>query len=241
MVDYTFDDDGRLASVTTGGATTTYGYEVAGNLTQTTLRAANGYVESRTYDRAGRLTEVQNAKGGNILSRFTYTLDEVGNPSGTKTRASRRAPVLVDESTEDRPPRDPVSTLSWELLPVSLIRRSAQSNGSMWSMDVVMLDVLAQDPLLVSTPQHQRPVQALGAHRTHPPFRAGVRVGCPDRGGDDPGSVDLEYRVERPGELGVAVANQEPGSDALPNELAAHVPGLLRHPGAVRVLRTAGS
>jgi len=90
-----------------------------------------------------------------------------GIPSGPKTRASRSDPVLVDESTEDRPPRDPVSTLFWELLPVSLIRRSTQSDGSVGSMGVVMLDVLAQDPLQVSSPQHQRPVGALGAHRTH--------------------------------------------------------------------------
>jgi hypothetical protein len=36
--------------------------------------------------------------------------------------------------------------------------------------------------------------------------------------------VGLEHRIERTGELGVAVADQEPGSDALPKELAAHVP-----------------
>jgi len=85
VVDYTFDEDGRLDSVTSGGASTTYGYDEAGNLTRTTLPAANGYVESRTYDRAGRLSEVQNAKGGNILSRFTYALDEVGNPTAVAT------------------------------------------------------------------------------------------------------------------------------------------------------------
>jgi RHS repeat-associated protein len=85
VVDYTFDDDGRLDSVSSGVTTTTYGYDEAGNLTRTTLPAANGYVESRTYDRAGRLTEVQNAKGGNILSRFTYALDEVGNPTAVAT------------------------------------------------------------------------------------------------------------------------------------------------------------
>lgn len=85
MVDYTFDDDGRLSTVTSGGATTTYGYDVAANLTSTTLPASNGYVESRTYDPAGRLTEVKNAKGQDILSQFTYTLDEVGNPTRVVT------------------------------------------------------------------------------------------------------------------------------------------------------------
>ena len=81
VVDPAYDDDGRLASVTSGGATTTYVYDAAGNLIRTTLPASNGYVETRTYDRAGRLTEVLNAAGSNVLSRFTYTLDPVGNPT----------------------------------------------------------------------------------------------------------------------------------------------------------------
>jgi len=85
VVDYTYDDDGRLESVASAGATTTYGYDEAGNLVRTTLPSANGYVESRTYDRAGRLTQVKNEKGGNALSRFTYTLDEVGNPTSVVT------------------------------------------------------------------------------------------------------------------------------------------------------------
>lgn len=81
VVDYTYDDDGRLETVTSGGVQTRYGYDEAGNLLRIILPSTNGYVESRTYDRAGRLTEVKNEKGGNVLSRFTYTLDEVGNPT----------------------------------------------------------------------------------------------------------------------------------------------------------------
>ena len=76
-----------------GGLTTAYGYDAAANLTTTTLPAANGYIEARTYDRSGRLTEVKNQKGAAILSRSTYTLDPVGNrlsiqtTSGTETYA----------------------------------------------------------------------------------------------------------------------------------------------------------
>jgi RHS repeat-associated protein len=81
----TYDDDGRFATAAGGGATTTYGYDPAGNLVSTTLPAANGYVESRTYDRSGRLTEVTNQKGVNVLSRATYTLDPVGNRLSTQT------------------------------------------------------------------------------------------------------------------------------------------------------------
>jgi RHS repeat-associated protein len=83
VVDYAYDDDGRLASLTSDGQTTTYGYDAAGNLIRTTLPAANGYEETRSYDRAGRLTEVQNAKGPAVLSRYAYTLDPVGNPTQT--------------------------------------------------------------------------------------------------------------------------------------------------------------
>jgi RHS repeat-associated protein len=85
VVDYTYDGDERLETVTTGTALTRYAYDEARNLIRTTLPSTNGYVESRAYDRAGRLTEVKNEKGANVLSRFTYTLDEVGNPTAVAT------------------------------------------------------------------------------------------------------------------------------------------------------------
>ena len=85
VTDYTYDDDGRLTSAVAGGATTMYGYNAAGQLTSTTLPAAHGYVESRTYDRAGRLTEVKNSKDTNVLSKATYSRDPVGNPTSVVT------------------------------------------------------------------------------------------------------------------------------------------------------------
>ena len=89
--DLTYDGGGRMATMVSGGLTTTYGYDAAANLTTTTLPATNGYIEVRTYDRSGRLTDVKNQKGAAILSRSTYTLDPVGNrlsiqtTSGTET------------------------------------------------------------------------------------------------------------------------------------------------------------
>ena len=80
VVTATYDNDERLATVASGGLTTTYGYDVTGNQTTTTLPSANGYVETRTYDRDGRLTAVTNKKGATTLSGFTATLDLVGNP-----------------------------------------------------------------------------------------------------------------------------------------------------------------
>lgn len=80
-----FDDDGRLSSVASGGSTTSFGYDAAGNLTTTTLPSGNGYVESRGFDRAGRLISVDNAKAGTSLSKFDWTLDAAGNPTKVQT------------------------------------------------------------------------------------------------------------------------------------------------------------
>jgi RHS repeat-associated protein len=80
-IDYVYDDDGLLSSLTTGGLTTSYDYDAAGNVTDTTLPSGNGYVDERTYDDAGRLTRVKSVKGASTLADFTYTLDAVGNPT----------------------------------------------------------------------------------------------------------------------------------------------------------------
>jgi RHS repeat-associated protein len=80
-IDYVYDGLSRLASVATGGQTTTYGYDVASNLTQTVLPTGNGHVETRAYDRAGRLTEVTSRRGTTTLAGFVATLDAVGNPT----------------------------------------------------------------------------------------------------------------------------------------------------------------
>ena len=81
VTDYTYDVDNRMATAVNASLTTTYGYDAAGNLTSTTLPAANGHVETRVYDRSGRVTEVKNQKGSTVLSRFVLTLDAVGNPT----------------------------------------------------------------------------------------------------------------------------------------------------------------
>lgn len=82
---FAFDDDGRLTSVASGGQTTTFGYDEAGSVTTVTLPSGNGHVATRTFDRAGRLTTVENAKAGTILSKFLWTLDAAGNPTRVQT------------------------------------------------------------------------------------------------------------------------------------------------------------
>jgi len=81
----TFDDDERLASVTSGGRTTSFDYDEAANTTKVTLPATNGYVATRTFDRAGRLTTLDNSAGTSTLSKFDRTLDPAGNPTKVKT------------------------------------------------------------------------------------------------------------------------------------------------------------
>lgn len=81
VVDATFDRDGNLATIAQGAQTTTFAYDEAGRLKATTLPTGNGHIESRSYDGAGRLTQVRNAKGATVLSQFTRTLDPVGNPT----------------------------------------------------------------------------------------------------------------------------------------------------------------
>jgi YD repeat-containing protein len=48
---------------------------------QVAYPASNGHVETRSYDRAGRLTSVKHLKGTSTLAKATYTLDAVGNPT----------------------------------------------------------------------------------------------------------------------------------------------------------------
>ena len=81
-----YNDDEELASLTIGSNTTNLTYDPAGRLSTTAYPSGNGYTETRTYDRAGRLGEVSNDAGSTVLSRFTRTLDAVGNPTLIATR-----------------------------------------------------------------------------------------------------------------------------------------------------------
>jgi RHS repeat-associated protein len=84
-----YDNDERLTSTASGGLTTSYGYDPASDLTTTTLPSGNGYVETRTYDRAGRLIGITNKKAATTLSGFSWTLDPAGNPtSNVRTGAT---------------------------------------------------------------------------------------------------------------------------------------------------------
>ncbi|MFF1309026.1 FG-GAP-like repeat-containing protein [Streptomyces sp. NPDC058307] len=78
---YGYDDDSRQTSQTGPAGAVTYAYDQAGNLTTTTLPAANGYTEKRSYDNAGRLTSVGSVKGTTTLANWQLTLDDTGQPT----------------------------------------------------------------------------------------------------------------------------------------------------------------
>ena len=82
----------------TAGDTTaawSFGYDVAGRRTSTTLPGPTGLVERRAYDDAGRLTSVGTervpegpdppAGTQDPVSAFQLTLDDVGNPTRVVT------------------------------------------------------------------------------------------------------------------------------------------------------------
>ena len=80
---YTYDGNGLMDTVTAAGAVTDYDYYPGGRLKLTKL--PNGYVETRDYKLNGRLDYVSNAKSGVVLSKASYTYDNVGNPTRVVT------------------------------------------------------------------------------------------------------------------------------------------------------------
>jgi hypothetical protein len=79
----------------------------------------------------------------------------------------------------------------------------------MGSFTVVVLRVGAKNPVQMSSAEHHDPVQALVSHGLDPAL--GERVGLRRANGreDDFRTFGLEHGIERAGEPGVTVANEE--------------------------------
>lgn len=84
----------------------------------------------------------------------------------------------------------------------------------MGPMPVIVPYVLLEHPTQVFGSNDEQLIQALTSDGPHPSFREGIRHGRANQGGHDPGAVGCEHRVERVGELGVAIADREPHSRA---------------------------
>ena len=83
----------------------------------------------------------------------------------------------------------------------------------------------------------QEVVQALSPDGPNPTFVDSVGVGRPNRRADDLGAGRAPDIVERSGELGVPVADQEPERGRTVIQLNQEIAGLLGHPQASRMGR----
>jgi hypothetical protein len=82
-------------------------------------------------------------------------------------------------------------------------------------MAVVMPDVAVEDAKEMPTPSDQEMVQAFLAQGTDPALGDGIGVRRLDRCADDLGADRVPEVIEGPGELAVAVADQEPDGGGL--------------------------
>lgn len=76
---FTYYDDNRLATVTMGGATFTYVYDLAGRLLTLTYPATSGLVATFGWDNKNRLTSLQYKVGVTNFQSFAYTYDDSDN------------------------------------------------------------------------------------------------------------------------------------------------------------------
>ncbi|HLL67937.1 MAG TPA: polymorphic toxin-type HINT domain-containing protein [Micromonosporaceae bacterium] len=98
-----FDEGDRVRALTSakGGTSARYAfdYDVSDNLKKITYPAATGVVSDRDYDRAGRLTKVNNHRGDQVLSAFELTPDKVGNPSRITSIHGQAGQPTITETT----------------------------------------------------------------------------------------------------------------------------------------------
>ena len=107
--------------------------------------------------------------------------------------------------------------------------RNLEVDAAVGSGRVAMPEIGGEDALQVMTVPDHCPVQTLGAHGTHSTFGIGVARGA--RGGifNCLDTNSGEHRVERGGELGVAVADHKPEPLNVFVEVHQQVTGRLGH------------
>ena len=102
---------------------------------------------------------------------------------------------------------------------------------------VVVLGVRVQDVLQVTPAEDQHLVEALSSNGADPTLRERVCPGCPDGRLHDAEALGTEDLVERPGELGVPVPDEELVLIEASGDR--QIPGLLGNPGRVGSARGA--
>jgi RHS repeat-associated protein len=105
-----YNPAGQLASLTVqdgqAGATAakyTFAYDPSGRLTKTTYPTANHLVTDRSYDRAGRISDLNSHSDAGTVARYQVSRDSMGNPTGITTiRGSNSQHVAYGYDVFDR-------------------------------------------------------------------------------------------------------------------------------------------
>src|SRR5258708_1256728 len=111
--------------------------------------------------------------------------------------------------------------------------------GAVWPVRVVEVLVLAQDGHQVALVPDQGPVQQLTPATADPAFHDRVHSWRLNSGADDPDASGLEDGVERGGEAGVPVIQDEFHARPCISQVPHEAPRLMHYPGLDRVLRRA--
>ncbi len=93
------------------------------------------------------------------------------SPWGPRTQSSRGNSVFVDEPAQDRAHPDVGSSPIRHLRDISLAEGRTKPDRPVGPVGVVVIDVLAQHALEMSSTPDERPVQAFRAHRGDPSAR----------------------------------------------------------------------
>ena len=162
-------------------------------------------------------------------------------------RRSRGEFVLVDQ------PSEAVASTDVPRTELQILRRRCchQRRSRSWPRDllryplvramaVVVPGVAAQDALEVPCVHDKEMVEALGSDGSHKPLGVGIRIRRPEWRLEDTGTFRSKDLIEAGDVLGVPVADEILGLDALVDDVTGHVPGLLGDPGRMGMGGDAG-
>ena len=97
VANYTFDNANRLAQITQGTTTVSFGYDNANR--RTTLTLPNGVVTGYSYDAASQSTGMTYTLGNNPLGNLSYAYDNDGRrSSATGTFARTALPLAINQT-----------------------------------------------------------------------------------------------------------------------------------------------
>jgi hypothetical protein len=136
--------------------------------------------------------------------------------------------ILMDQSTKSSPSHNPPSRQDSSRFAGP--ERRHLSQGAVWAVHVVVIDVRGQHSLQLPASDDQQPVQQLTTDGAHPPLRVGVGPRRPHRRGQHPDPRSGNDPVERHGEPGIPITDQKPALAEAVLKGHEQVAGLLCHP-----------